>query len=162
MALHSKKTKYMLITNSRNIPQFDINLNSNNLNENKQELILPLTAVSSSDQIPAIRFLGFFFDPKLNFDYHVKLIISKLSKALYVMRSVKNLLSTAALKSLYYSLFHCHLIFCLPIWCTTSKKNLSSINKLQKAAIRIVSHSKYNEHTEPIFKTLRVWSYIQT
>jgi len=36
------------------------------------------------------------------------------------------------------------------------KENLSSINKLQKAAIRIVSHSKYNEHTEPIFKTLRI------
>jgi len=122
MALHSKKTKYMLITNHRNIPHFDINLNSNNLNENIPELILPLTAVLSSDQIPAIRFLGVFFDPKLNFDYHVKLIISKLSKALYVMRSVKNLLSTPALKSLYYSLFHCHLIFCLPIWCTTSKK----------------------------------------
>lgn len=79
-----------------------------------------------------------------------------MSKALYVMRTVKNLLSTTALKALYYSLFHCHLIFCLPIWSTTSKKNLSTLFKLQKSAVRIVNHSRYNEHSEPIFKSLKI------
>jgi len=158
MALHVTKTKFMLITNNRidNNRALNINLNSNNANENHPNLISPLNSIKSSDEVPAIRFLGVYFDPKLNFDYHVKLIISKLSKALYVMRTVKNLLSTTALKALYYSLFHCHLIFCLPIWSTTSKKNLSTLFKLQKSAVRIVNHSRYNEHSEPIFNSLKI------
>ena len=65
---------------------------------------------------PAIRFLGVFFDLNLNFKYHVDLIISKVSRALNILRTVKNVLTEKALKSLYYSLIHCHLIYSMPIW----------------------------------------------
>jgi len=157
MALHSTKTKYMLISNkAHNLQNIEIFINSNNLNENNPQNISPLSAVLANDNIPAIRFLGVFFDPSLNFNYHVKLIAAKLSKALYVMRNVKNLLSSKALKALYYSTFHCHIVFCLPIWSCTSQGNLNLITKLQKMAIRIVNKSKYNDHTEPIFKNLNV------
>ena len=57
---------------------------------------------------------------------------------------------------MYYSLIHCNLIYCLPIWSCTSQSNLKSIIKLQKAAARIIFNAKYNAHTEPIFKSLSI------
>ena len=112
--------------------------------------------IDITSETPAMRFLGVFFDPNLNFKVHVEKIISKLSKALYTLRSVKNFLTPKALKSLYYSLIHCHLIYALPIWSICNQKLKKDIFTKQKMAIRIISGLKYNAHTEPTFKALKI------
>lgn len=84
------------------------------------------------------------------------MIRAKLSKALYILRSAKHLLSTKALKSVYYAIFHSNLIYCLPVWSCTSQANINSLSTMQKAAIRIVSQARFNEHTEPLFKNLKI------
>ena len=53
---------------------------------------------------------------------------------------------------LYYSLFHSHLIYALPIWSCTNSGTLNPLFKMQKNAIRIVNNVPYNAHTEPLFK----------
>jgi hypothetical protein len=112
--------------------------------------------VSADSDIPAMKFLGVYFDPSLNFKFHVEKLISKISKSLYTLRSVKNFLTPKALKSLYYSLIHCHLIYALPIWSVCNQKMKKDIFTKQKMAIRIVSGLKYNAHTEPAFKELKI------
>jgi hypothetical protein len=61
-------------------------------------------------------------------------------------------MTSKALRMLYYSLFHCNLIYCLPAWSSASQSSLSRIFKLQKSAVRIINNAKYNDHTEPLFK----------
>ena len=158
LSLHPNKTKFMIFSNSPQVKNMSFNLfvNNNNPDENHTDNIHPISHVTSNDKIPAIRFLGVYFDENLNFNYHVKLLTTKLSRSLYVIRASKNILNPKALKSVYYALFHSNLIYCLPIWSCTSQKNISSIFKLQKYAIRVISHSKYNAHTEPIFKDLKI------
>jgi hypothetical protein len=75
---------------------------------------------------------------------------------MYFLRSAKNLLSEKALKALYYALVHCHLIYGILIWSSTSFSNLKGLEKKQKDAIRIVTCSPYNAHTEPLFKKLNI------
>ena len=159
LSLHSKKTKFLLISNGR-VQHLDINLfinnNSPNCQNQKEELIHKMERIDITSETPAMRFLGVFFDPNLNFKVHVEKIISKLSKALYTLRSVKNFLTPKALKSLYYSLIHCHLIYALPIWSICNQKLKKDIFTKQKMAIRIISGLKYNAHTEPTFKALKI------
>jgi len=69
-----------------------------------------------------------------------------------MLRSAKNLLDYESLRSIYYALFHSNLIFGLPIYSCTASKNLKKITSLQKSAIRVITKSKYNAHTEPLFK----------
>ncbi len=76
-------------------------------------LVNPITYVSDSSETPAIKFLGVYIDRNLNFKYHTRQILNKISKAMYFIRSAKNFLTLPALKSLYYSLIHCHLIYAL-------------------------------------------------
>ena len=136
--------------------KIDILCNSNNDNEDLQERINPIQRINDSSEIPAIRFLGVFFDQNLNFKHHISLISEKLSRALYILRSVKNTLSTEYLTSLYYTIFHSHLIYAIPIWSSTLSSNFDNIYKLQKAAIRIINGEKYNAHTEPLFISSKI------
>jgi len=60
------------------------------------------------------------------------------------------------LKTLYYSLFHCHLVYALEIWSCVPHSLLQPLITKQKAAICIISNSHYNAHTEPLFKALSI------
>jgi hypothetical protein len=155
IALHPLKTKFLLFTNSNTVrnSNITISLDFNNQNENLMSNIVNLTPIKDEDDVPAVRFLGVYFDSRLNFKYHVNLVANKLSKALYILRTVKNIMTPRALKMLYYSLFHCNLIYCLPAWSSANQTLLTRIFRLQKAAIRIINNVKYNEHTEPLFKS---------
>jgi hypothetical protein len=69
-----------------------------------------------------------------------------------MLRTCKNLLSQKALKTLSYSLVHCHLVYGIQIWSSASAGAISELFRQQKAAIWIITNSRYNQHTEPLFK----------
>jgi hypothetical protein len=154
MALHPSKTKFILFTNSKPIEDRDIQimLNNNNAGENFADRISRIERVTTASSTPAMKFLGVYFDPKLNFKFHVKQLVSKLSRALFILRSVKTILSPAALRTIYFSVFHCHIIYAIQLWSCTNDGSLKVIFLKQKQAIRVINNSKYNEHTEPLFK----------
>ena len=154
MALHPSKTKFILFTNSKLIEDRDIQimLNNNNAGENFADRISRIERVTTASSTPAMKFLGVYFDPKLNFKFHVKQLVSKLSRALFILRSVKTILSPAALRTIYFSVFHCHIIYAIQLWSCTNEGSLKVIFLKQKQAIRVINNSKYNEHTEPLFK----------
>jgi len=156
--LHPSKTKFILFSNSslQNLDNLQIFMNNNNVNSHNPDLITPIEQITTDCTIPAVRFLGIYIDPKLNFKYHLSLLNSKLSKALYFLRQAKNNLSFQGLKAVYYSLFHSHLVYCNIIWSSAKNYITNPIYLKQKAAIRIVCNSKFNAHTEPLFKKAKI------
>ncbi len=158
LSLHLTKTKFMIFSNSpsvRNL-QPQIFLDYNNDDEHLNHLIYPLSQIIPTDSNPYVRFLGVLIDTNLSYQYHIKNVSSKLAKTLFILRKSKNILTQQALKSVYFSLFHSHLIYCLPIWSTASNSLLKPVIQQQKAAIRILSNSAYNAHSEPLFKNLEI------
>ena len=99
---------------------------------------------------PKIKILGVHIDPFLTFKDHIQHLNSKLSIGLFFLRSVKNVLNEKALKSLHYSLIHCHVIYALHVYSSAADGLLKTIFKKQKMALRIITNSQYNAHTEPI------------
>ena len=69
---------------------------------------------------------------------------------------VKNTLNQNSLLLLYNSIFHCHLLYAIQIWSCSCSDPLNEIFKMQKSAIRIITGSSYNSHTEPLFKRLQI------
>jgi hypothetical protein len=84
------------------------------------------------------------------------LLLCYLDKICCLSRTVKNILTPNALKSLYYSLIHCHLIYASPIWSICNQQLQNDLFKKQKLAIRAIAGLKYNGHTEPHFKKLEI------
>ena len=68
------------------------------------------------------------------------------------MCRLKNFLPTRDLRILYNSMILPHLQYSILSWGFKP----GSLDKLQKRAVRIISNSKYNSHTDPIFKKLNL------
>jgi hypothetical protein len=80
----------------------------------------------------AYRTLGVYFDEHLTLNIHVEYLLSKLSRALFMLNRVKNILPSHALKSVYYALFHCHLLYCPTVLSCTSNANNEKIKNYKK------------------------------
>ena len=65
---------------------------------------------------------------------------------------MKNFSTKFVLRSLYFSIFHSHLTYGLPVWGNAAEFYLAKIKALQKRAIRAINFSDYIAPTEPLFK----------
>ena len=92
-------------------------------------------------------------------DTHFIKLGKKLTKSLYFLRRVQNILTKEALLSLYYAIFHAHLLYCPIVTSGISAQVLKKIKILQKKAIRTITKSKSREHTEPLFRQLKILPY---
>ena len=162
LCLHPLKTKYIVISQSPQAANFNfqIAINNNNLDFYNPlcniDLMCSVNRITDDSDVPAIKFLGVFIDPGLNFCFHINHISKKISNAIYFLRNSKIFLTPSALKSLYFSLVHCHLIYAIPIWGSSTFNNIRKLEIKQKIAIRIISQSRYNSHSEPLFKKLNI------
>jgi Reverse transcriptase (RNA-dependent DNA polymerase) len=155
LLLHPEKTKFIIFDTSGSKIVYDdvkLFLNNNNCNEVVSEAKKsPLSPVKHDSLVPAVKFLGIFIDGKINFKYHVSKISAKISSSLFFIRSAVNLLSEKSLKLLYYSLIHCHLIYCNTLWGCAADSTINELFLKQKKAIRLISKESYNSHTQPLF-----------
>ena len=79
-------------------------------------------------------------------------VSNKISRSIGVLNRLKRFLPQYTLLLLYNSLVLPHLQYCILCWGFKS----SRLFKLQKRAMRYISNSKYNAHTSPIFKKLKL------
>lgn len=163
MSLHPNKTKFTIFHSSPSrIPWGDIHIF---IDENEpgsipvNSLIKPVCCVTPQSNTPAVKFLGVYFDPGLTFKYHISKLNSKLTSSLFFLRRSKNVLGSKAMKALYYSTFHCHLIYGLLAYSSACLSDLKSIIIKQKKAIRCIAGSSYNAHTSPLFEEYEIMTF---
>ena len=102
------------------------------------------------ERVTELNFLGLTVNEYMNWNSHVKKNANKISRTLGVMNRVKRYLPLSAMKLMYDSLILSHLQFGITNW----GFEWDRISKLQKCALRIMTNSGYNAHTEPLFKQL--------
>jgi hypothetical protein len=110
LSLHPDKTKFMLISNAKNSPAVSIFINNNNLNQNDPNKIFQLSQVFASDPIPAIKYLGVYFDPQLNFKYHINYVSKENFSSFVLNKNCKKFSACTHLKNtifFFYSLSSC-------------------------------------------------------
>jgi Reverse transcriptase (RNA-dependent DNA polymerase) len=157
MAVITSKTKFITFrTKGKKIPN-DVNIvfNCNEFgkeeNPNQIYKLERIFCENPNESDRSYKLLGVYLDEFLNFDKHFSYLCSKLSRSLYCIKRVSNILSLKALRSLYFALIHPHLLYCSTIISCTSIKNINRIFEIQKKSIRIITKSKVNAHTVPLF-----------
>ena len=138
LSLNTKKTKFMVFHHRQRdvsdmIPKVEIN-------------------GQAIEKVSEFNFLGLIIDDHLNWDAHIQKTSNKVSRALGIMYRLKRFLPRNILRLLYNSLILPHLQYGIVIW---GYKH-SRLAKLQKRAVRTLCNSKYNAHTEPLFKRLNL------
>jgi hypothetical protein len=165
MAVNVSKTKYIIFKPRGK--RIDLNngegvvFNNNDLNANvvDPDKIFALDRIYDDNpnvNDRSFKLLGVLLDENLSFNAHCDYVCNKLAKANFIINKVKNILPKSALKTLYYALFHPHLLYCLPIYSCTSTQNINRLKLMQKKVIRAVCNANYNAHTEPLFVQLNI------
>ena len=97
------------------------------------------------------KFLGIIIDDKLGWLDHINSINIKLSRSLYILNSVKNMLPNYILRQLYFTMVQPYLTYGIILWGSTYQSYLKRKVILQKKAIRYMHKAHYNAHTKPLF-----------
>ena len=83
------------------------------------------------------KFLGIIIiDDKLGWLDHINYINITLSRSLYILNSVKNVLPNDILRQLYYTMVQPYLTYGIILWGSTYQSYLKRTVVLQKKAIR--------------------------
>ena len=141
LSLNVRKTKFMIFhthgTKFSYIPK--ININGTEL-----------------ERVENFNFLGLTINENLSWKPHVNKIANKISKYSGVLCRLKHFLPSHILKTIYCSIIQSNLNYSLLAW----GFDCNRVIKLQKKIIRIICASKYNAHTEPLFKQLGLLNII--
>ena len=139
LSLNANKTKFMIFHNYQkvmtdsDIPQLEINN-------------------TPIERVTEFNFLGITINEFMNWGSHSVKIANKICRTLGVMNCLKRYWPLSALQIMYDSLILSHIQFGITCW----GFEWGRLAKLQKRAVRIITNSKYNAHTEPLFKDLHL------
>ena len=139
LSLNVKKTKYMQFRfsqkNPNSLPKLNLKMDGTQI-----------------EKVENFNFLGLTISETLSWKEHTDKIRIKISKIIGVMSRVKYHVSKKILLTIYNSLILSHLHYGILCWGFCSHK----LFKSQKKAIRVICKSKYNAHTDKLFKELKL------
>ena len=141
LKLNIKKTNYMIISPHKQ------NLSNNFVLKIGNECV---------SQVTSTKFLGINIDEKLNWTAHLSTINKRISHSLMAIRQVKHYLPLSSLKTLYFSLIHPHLLYGIIAWGNAKQTHIKRTQILQKRALRYITQSHYNAHTDPLYKATKI------
>ena len=151
LTLNVKKTKFMLFSEK------NAQINLQNLQLKIGDKVVEQVGTNCKEKY--FKFVGHVLDDKLTWVGHIEYICKKLASANFAVNSTKKILPQKVRKTLYFSLFDSHLNFGNLLWGCGTKTKLTKVENLQKRCIRNISLKKYNAHTEPIFKDLKILKF---
>ena len=104
------------------------------------------------ERLTEFNFLGLTINEYLDWPGHSNKIAHKISRTLGVMNRLKHELPYNALKMMYNAVTFSHMQFNITAW----GYDFNRIFKLQNRTLHIMTCSKCNAHTDPIFKKLNL------
>lgn len=140
LTLNVDKTKYVIFHPYQKQLNTNLNIKINN---------------AVIGEVSSIKYLGVTLDKHLNWKDHIKQVASKLRRNIGILSRLRYYLDLNNLIQLYYSLIYPFLIYGLIVWGNTYITALKPAIVLQKKAIRIITFSKFHDHSSPLFKLCR-------
>lgn len=141
LSLNITKTQYMIFKNKGRTVKSNHNVY---INQNKLK------------NVESTKFLGVVIDDRLSWLHHTTYIKSKIAKSIGILCKARKFLSQTSLITLYNSFIYPYLTYGVEVWGSTHDCYIQQIVKLQKRSVRIITSSKPREHTEPLFKSLKI------
>ena len=139
LILNKTKTNYML---------FQPN-NRNNKQETGQHLYYENTIL---ERVNETKYLGIIIDNKLNFNKHYEYIKEKVVKGINALIVARYHLNYKSKLLIYNSLIKSYLDYNTIIWLDKlNSKQTTTLEKLQKRAIRLIFNTRKTTHTNKLF-----------
>ena len=149
LTLNISKTKYILFRSKTlehlDLSQLDIQIDGQSVER-----------VGKNCTSKSFKFVGIHLDEFLTWEYHIEKVRNKLASANFAISRVKTLFPYFIKKNLYNSLFKSHLEYGLICWGGVKPSKLHGLFMLQKKVIRHIAGKGIREHSDPLFKSLKI------
>jgi len=139
LSLNLSKTSYMIFSKKKLLnTNFTISLGGEHLN-----------------RVTETKFLGLSLTEDLKWGKQIDTV--KISKVVGILYRVSHILDTDKLKMLYCALLEPYIAYCCSVWGSPYKNgNLDRILRVQKRAVRVITHSSYLAHSNPLFYSIKM------
>ena len=104
------------------------------------------------EHVSEFNFLRLNLDEHLRWKPHVQQVANNTSWTIGILRRLKNIIPISVLRTLYNTLILPRFHYCILSW----GFRIGRLKLLQKRAVRVMSGSRYNAHTDPVFKKLHL------
>ncbi len=118
-------------------------------------ILLDDKVVNSSKEV---KFLGVFLDENLKFHCHLEHVTKKISIGIFMLRQLRQSVSTEVLLSAYYGLIYPYLTYAVPVWGSESQKTLF-LFRLQRKAVRIIFSVSSKHPCKEFFRTYNILTF---
>ena len=98
------------------------------------------------EEVASAKYLGMYFDNKLNFSEHIKHIKTKLNKGNAILAKLRHFVPEETVKNVYHAHIESHLLYGLTTWGSAPKSYINDIISKQKKSIKIMKFVKKREH----------------
>ena len=145
-----------------NINNLVINTNKTGImsfyNKRTVQMEKPKVTINKTElnYITQTKFLGIHITESLKWNFHANTLASKLCKVLYMIKSLRETLSTYMTRNLYFTKFQSILRFGILLWRGVGGKLNRKIFILQKRAIRVMAGVNSRTSCRPLFKELNI------
>ena len=140
ISLNVSKTEMVLFKPVHKVVDFSLKIKLNG------KILSPTTHV---------KYLGLLIDENLKWPYQLDELSSKLVRANSMLAKLRYYVDKSTLLSIYYALFQSHLNYGCLVW-GQNTNCLKRLATLQKKAIRLMTFSKFNSHTNQLFHDLHI------
>ena len=145
LSLNITKTSYLIFGNNKNLTA---NIFINKIPINQQH---------------ETKFLGVILSSNLHWNKHIEVVSSKISKNIGIIAKLRHILPQKLICGLYQTLVNPYISYCNLVWALPHETtNLNKILRIQKKYCRIITFSKFNEHSRPLFVKLSFLSVYDT
>jgi hypothetical protein len=135
LSINESKTKYMIYDyRTRKAKQVD-KCTKIRLTMNKIRL----------EEIDKIRFLGVILNNKLSWDDHKQHVKTKISRALGIIYSSRDILNNSHVMNMYNTFIQPYFNYCISLWGTSITSESDPLIKLQNRILRIMFSCKRSE-----------------
>jgi hypothetical protein len=98
-------------------------------------------------RVTKVKILGVFFDDRFVFDQHINCLSMKMNQRIGLLSRLRHFLSEKTLVIFYNSIV---------FWGYTNSNHMIRLITLQKRAVRVITFSRFDNHSQPLFQKLDI------
>ena len=140
---HSKTTyRYLLFNKEPHVPvnsTFSLLINNNEITKSN-----------------SVKYLGVWFDDKLNWSAHIQDLSLQLAKCSNMQSHIRDFVTGSTLAMLYYSFVYSRITYEITAWGTASRNFPREVEVKQNNIIRTVTWNKKFSHVNHLYKQLNI------
>ena len=106
-----------------------------------------------------VKYLGILIDSQLNWSYHIKSLVPKLSRANGMLAKLRHYLKPESLRNVYYAIFASLMNYGAHVWGQYRTDNIKRVIKLQNKCLRIINFADFQEPSSKLYQKSRILKF---